>query len=695
MVNVPSELEMQQHLRLVGAVIERLPEYRHPNLGCARDTCLRILAAAPEKSATRQEIKQVLSVDGIPLFNDDVLGTALRSLQNDETIGHDPKTRKYNLLKEFQIEENQLLAQIQAAWERHFAGTPESTRDDFEKVLTVLFAKFGCSAYASLAQSSGDVVPHIRVLVETLFLNQGDSYVADLLEGIESFINSTNPLDTSLKLKLAQAYLVLRMNGAGNWDRTDLSAVLNGKTLLIDTNVLFCAFEEEQTQYLRLFEALKGLGITILVGEESLSEMDTALTRQCEIVQGFLRNGVDVAELVNGGLIRIEWTRGFTGRFPCPKEDDVSCYCSELTDAARKWVSELGLQATHLDQFGETPARAEKVKALRQASFSARKVEKKSTPATHDAILWEACEGEGRLADHVITFDRSLIRIEVEHRRLGLIFDEVVAMMLLGPMSEDDLAKLFSASLKHDLMGTGDHLKLEDVETIATLEARILGLPRRQLKTLMARIRDYRVRCAVDGKDPDPSEISRIVMTFAVRFGETERALVAERHRTDELTSQLKNLGDIQGDNQKLQRQLDEVVRRLGAQDQRVSELTSGISATRTDLAVEKRLREEADSAKQGLTEQSKNRRDWLLFAALSLSAGVVLAVVLDLLAAIPFFALSLLVVSWVALAQEIRPIGLVLLSTLAAVGTFVTVVIAKWGDIRSFLDQLVSRLSS
>lgn len=154
-----ASLHLGAHLRVVGTFLESHVVYQRPKLETIKLAALHIMSALGGKYCALSDIKEALCFEDIPLVSEEVLRQALNALRSEGKIERLEKSpRVYRLITDPPPNTTTLDQLIDQAWRAHFAGTAEGTQTDFRRGLSVLFARYGCSAFDTLNHNETDNV---------------------------------------------------------------------------------------------------------------------------------------------------------------------------------------------------------------------------------------------------------------------------------------------------------------------------------------------------------------------------------------------------------------------------------------------------------------------------------------------------------------------------------------------------------
>src|ERR1035437_8148354 len=270
------------HLRVVGCIVEDHQMYQKPLLEAVKSLVLHAMKEVSPEPASLRQIQEILCFADVPLVSEHVLRQALNSLrEKDGKIELlDKPTRLYRLLVDVPQVGDSLDNLLEKSWNRHFAGCTGSTLEHFRNSVALLFARYGCAAFEVLTSQGASTV-RVNDVFESLGLM--DEAHKEFRECFADFVLSYDPADASLKVRLASVYVLLRMNGAGNWEKDDLRKFFKEKRLLLDTNILFEIIGRNISQATRIFQEIKNLGASLQVGHETIREFETALIEICII----------------------------------------------------------------------------------------------------------------------------------------------------------------------------------------------------------------------------------------------------------------------------------------------------------------------------------------------------------------------------------------------------------------------------
>lgn len=672
-----SSVNSQLHLRVIGAFVEEHRMYATPRLEAVKALVLRAFAESSNGELSLTDLKDILCFESIPLIPEDVLRQALNALQRKDGSLEllDKGKRLYRLVAEVAASENKLPDLLDAAWSRHFEALPETTRQAFQRAVALLFARYGCAAYEALTNSAGTPETSLSEVVERVELSEGDRELFE--ECLIEFVVSHHPEDALLKAQLARTYLVMRMNGAGNWDADELGTFFEGRRFLIDTNVLFEVISRNISQMELLFSSISERGGVLLVGEETLKEFETAVRAKGKEVLDLVAKGVDLPPLLEHSVVSGDWVRALVHDRRRPTGEDVSVRLDALMNQVDGFLATAGVQRVHLERSPDGLTRLERIGCIKAAAKSVRQYEKKDDVARHDALMWESIVDDSNLADLVLTRDRSLLRLDVAPR-IAIMLDEVTTRVLLGGVDERGLAEIINHALSRDLNPEGVFLDLEDVRTIARMELSLLNGPPRVLRMAARRIARIRRERLENGKELDDAAIGRM-MTNAISSYRHDRA-VAERQREKNSTL-LREAED-------LRLRLETTRARQEETERERAEAASESARLRADADERTRRETIRDRTEDERKKDEMRRQDWMSLAVVAtVLSGA--AVALDSkAAALGLIGMAAVIFGWLRIASKPPEVSLRLVSALIAVLGLGLGLVDKRHQIRSLVGK-------
>jgi hypothetical protein len=347
-------------------------------------------------------------------------------------------------------------------------------------------------------------------------------------ECFSDFIASQSAEDAKLKYRLASIYTLLRMNGVGNWGRDDLRTFFSKKKFVLDTNVLFELLGAGSQQFDALFEHLSTLDAEFVVGVESLKELETALRTKADQAAKLISKGLNLLELTKHSVFRAPWLSALLDDAEPLTAKSLNSRIERLLDFVERFIAGAGIGRVHLEREGDSAARSEKIAELQRLAFESRGWDKSELVVKHDALLWEAVEDDSPLADYVMTLDSSLPRVLLPNgKRLGVMFDEVVAAVLIGEDKEDRMAQLFSFSLSQNMLPDSGFLSMADLIAVADMEVKLLSGPPKALRTAAAKLAQLRRSRAATGVPIPPDEVGRLILSAVSSYEDDKQTIAA------------------------------------------------------------------------------------------------------------------------------------------------------------------------
>ncbi len=525
-----SAKDLHLHFRILGSFLENVSMYRKPRIDAVKDIVLKTVASSNEKSAKTKDIKKILCINGIQIISSPVLNSAIQSLVQEEKLQYSQETKKYTCLVEAKLNGSGIIDIINNVYESFFSRCDNCTINDFSNALSSLFARYGCGSYESLQSSSSNDFVRVSSVINDLFKARGVEFLNDFSYCFEQFIYSKDPVAAKLKFQLVSTYAVLRMNGAGNWGEDALEKFIKDKTFAIDTNILFEVFATDKKQLLRVFEEIKKYGVNFVVGAETLKELeDTLRSKSIELIN-IINKGVDVGALLNKKMLNNEFLEAIYILNESPDAAYIESYTNKILADIDEWLEEIGAERVYLEKKAEDETRTEKIRIIQEKSLLLNRREKRKNSAYHDALLWELIEDKDSQGDMVISLDRTLSKISIGNKkRLSIMLDELMAYALLGNVSEEEMAEIFSYTLSKDLISDSDFFTTKDIETIASMEASILNASEPMLRLAIREINDKKVEAAKSGEAFEAEDIQRIVLGIISTYKEDGRKLEIER----------------------------------------------------------------------------------------------------------------------------------------------------------------------
>lgn len=687
------------HLHVVGSLLEEHRLYEGSRMQAVKDMVLSVMGERLPATSTLRQIQEVLCFDDVPLVPEEVLRQALNLLVREdkkvEVVAKQPKV--YKLTVTLPERKNSLNEMVMDAWRRHFVTLESGKVEEFRHCLALLFARYGCSAYETLISRGAAHVSIDDVIAKAVPADRR----AEFTECFAEFVQSPHPTDATLKVGLASTYALLRMNGTGNWGGNELRGFFDGKTFLLDTNILFELMSRNVGQVAKMFAFLGDFNAKFCVASETQKEFERALRSRAEQVVQLVSRGVNLRGLADAQVLRADWIAALLSDHASPSREQVETRVGALLSQVEGMLSAGGVVSVHADRGAATATREERIDRIKEVAMEVRSFAKSDDVALHDALLWEAVDEDPRLADLILTMDRSLGRIRPNGQRIAIMLDEVVAYALMGGAREPELASLFSHTLAQDLHPDAPFLTLEDVTTIAGMEVNLLSGPPRTLKRAAAHLAQLRSRRATSGEPVRDDEVGRIFVGALSSYrddrllAEKARA-AAEKARSEadaeraEKVAARKNAEELR---EKLSVEEKVGAARVSSAEGRVQGVESELARVRSELASlkadeaarERRKKVEEDEA-QTARNAAKRRKDWMLWSAFAIGVAVALGVFGIFWGAAVACIAGIVALVWGAQAQETPSVSLTALSFIVAVIVATAGIAEKWSQARAAL---------
>jgi hypothetical protein len=383
-------------------------------------------------------------------------------------------------------------------------------------------------------------------------------------------------------------------------------------------------------------------------------------------VAELVQRGVDLSRLIDEHVLRGDWVKALVQDNPQPTRAKIFERVGNLLAQVNGILESSAVTQIPLECSGSTDRREERIRNIQTFAITTRRSKKRDEVALHDALLWEAVEDAPKLADLILTLDRSLGHLRSKGQRIALMLDEVVACALMGGAGEQELADIFSHTLSQDLHPDVAFLSMDDVTAIAGMESSLLNGPPRALRAAASKLAAVRTDRLVSGEPVSDDEIGRILVSAISTYKE-DRAQV-EREREGRIAAE-KKVAQLREDIDGFKSALSEKDAFLNAE-------------------LREQARREAARGKEGELSEAKQRkrRDWMLFSAALASGGFAC-----FLFSIPWagaLALTLAVISlfWTALAQDTPPVSLVAVGLVVSVVVAITEIVATFPEARRML---------
>lgn len=600
--------DLQLHLRVLGGLLEQTNLYEATRLEAAKSIVHQAIHERTDRNSTTQDILSVLCVDGIRLVSEEVVRTALRALQVDnriERVSTGPS--RYKSCAQPPAPSTRLFDAISASYDRHFTTLTnrEELKPLFTRCISKLFAEHGCAAYNNLTSKQRTRVNAEQIIRDTI----PEHHATEFIESFEAFIQSSEPDDSTVKVNLAAAYMTLRMNGAGNWDPNAIATFFRNTTFIVDTNVLFELTSERHQQVAKVFRKMTILGAKLVVSSETLHEFETAMRSRALQLGNLLAKGVDALALVEHNLLQADWIRALLSDNRTPTRSQLNERVERLTLQVRSIVDEEGVTSLHIDRGEDDKLIAERIEYVKSESLHLRGYAKPDPIARHDALMWCATDQEPTLADRILTMDRSLTTIRSKRDRpVAILFDQVMSYVVMGTAERSEIADLMDHAIRIDFTPRGRNFSIQDIETIASIESKLLLARPRALKVAAVELGNIRRARAGFGEDVSNEEVGRILLRVINSHPEHEQALEElsktrereeaqaaeiaaanrklednEQNHSIERKSHAESLSASSQENVKLQARLDEE-RRLREADRKESERKDTLSRRRRDF---------------------------------------------------------------------------------------------------------------
>lgn len=544
------------HLDIVGAFLEHHETYRTNRKHAIEEIVLSAARAISPKYVTVERVLEVVCVGNTSFLKKTDVRDAVRRLEKDERlVPVSARPGNYALSvsgqKQANHEVDHLRNRLRGAYERHFLGATCSEFAHFEACIALLFAQYGCAAFDSITSKSQER-PRLSSVVRSLGLESaGQNEFKSLFE---DFIVSTHPDDARVKVDMAATYALLRMVGAGNWSQQGLKDLVDGKRILLDTNVLYELVGSRFVQAESMLQWLVDSGAEIHVGSETMTEFRRSLTLGADRVVELTSRGVDYERLIETGMLRDDWVVALFQDRKKPTREQALERVDSLISQAESVLESVRYVVTHLDRGDPNNERGERTESIREFARNARGFAKPDEVATHDALLWEAVDGN-EIADLVMTRDRTLrFIVKATGESVCAMFDDLIAAAFLGGADQAGLVKLFNHVIAMDLLPSGGLLSPEDIETIAGIEASLLSAPTRQLRRAAARVHQIKRSNLQSGRPVDDGEIAKAVLSVlasvksdAVESARREAKLRLAQEVAEEQTRERENAeGELQ-----------------------------------------------------------------------------------------------------------------------------------------------------
>jgi nitrogen fixation/metabolism regulation signal transduction histidine kinase len=130
-------------------------------------------------------------------------------------------------------------------------------------------------------------------------------------EGVMSFFESDTESAVEVKIKLAQAYISLKMMGVGNWTEDEIEGLLRDKILLIDSNVLFTYLTSQNNDSNHLLECFVDLknryNVKFYIAHETIEEFKHVIEHQITEIDTLTAKGVKILEFDNINSLDLDW----------------------------------------------------------------------------------------------------------------------------------------------------------------------------------------------------------------------------------------------------------------------------------------------------------------------------------------------------------------------------------------------------
>ena len=676
------------HLRVVGTILENHKLYQQPRLDAVKSIVLQVIAQAEESTINLREIQEILCIENIPLVRETVLRQALNSLNHEDQIELiDRRQRTYKLAVEVPTIQNTLEEAIINCWKRNFTTCSDIGIQHFQKVLALLFARYGCEAYETLTSR-----PSSSIRLDEIFesIDLPEELLHIFRECFAEFVLSHDPADAQLKVSLASSYALLRMNGAGNWNRDELQSFFKDKRLLIDTNILFEIIGRNVNQILKLTEKINEMGGSLVIGQETIREFEFSLRRNADQIVDLVQKGVDLPSLISNHVVRADWVRKLFNHDPFPSRDDVFEKVENILAYVDNFLNKSSVTRVHLDRDGDTPVRQERLKIIQQFAIEIRKYEKHEEVATHDVLLWEALEETPTLSDLILSQDRTLGRIQIAGDRAAIMLDEIVAYALMGGAEEEELADIFSYTLTLDIYPEAAFLDISDLHAIAGMEAALLNGPPRALRRAAQQLSEVRSKRLSSGQPVNDDEVGRILVSSISAYRDDR--IIAEQEREKRLKVE-EDTASLRGDLANLENRLEKAestASRVASLEENLNTVQQERASLQADLEEARKRQESSEKKKEEDNTRYKKQRDWMLFSAFLVLVGLPLILAGFQFAAGASIICAVLILLWTSLSQETPSISLRLVSLIITIVLSATGIIEKWPQIQPVLSKLI-----
>lgn len=548
-----------------------------------------LLIAQSDEGLTSAEIDEqgtVCFAGGIPAISRlDMQASLERLVESDRVIASaDPDQQRYRLSQEALQELWQLQQSTEARFERIVSRLfqnaeqgPAAYATPFLECLCIIFSQLG-ETYVRIIKgdiSHEDLIDSptlLRALEET----QQEYELIDgrLFEAaVFSFFRDSDPDCAAIKWNLAQNYYVAKALGLDPSGYLLSKEVFADAVFYLDTNLMIDAVEPKARHH-RSFQALSSacrqMQITMSACQISLDELRRVSQSQREIIPKVVDQiPHDTAPKIRGLFFRlyqeelaaegtVDLDRLFA-TFDHPMEVLAQSYGVELTDDV--WFAEAENE----------PGTEEVLEAIR-GEYQAKRGRRKGTAAAlHDALLLRWIQLERERASRntwLVTLDTSLPGFLPQQgqrpgRPLAITLDAL--LQWISPIAmrdgvEDDVAEVFSETVKYGLLPQETFFDLRDFLVFAEIEWSCKELPAEDVEECIRYL-----KANAPNLDPsDPVDREKLAYQISKFFADPSRKYAQEVQRLEAEKARIDH---------KYKRELEETSAAIRERDERIERL--------------------------------------------------------------------------------------------------------------------------
>ncbi|MBN1687982.1 MAG: hypothetical protein JW893_02685 [Candidatus Omnitrophica bacterium] len=482
-----------------------------------------LASAEAAKGLTEQQLQNLVALSGH--------FATLRTSDIKQGIDSLEKLRKLSVTLDGRTKRYQLSDDTRSVIARIITDSEERTniviKDLFgsatggEKVYSRAFLRVLCTVFSKLSevyvqvitsrQPNKEFTEHRLLLaaIEDTLRTERNLDKEAFRYGVNRFFRESTPQFDQIKWNMAQNFYVAKALGIDTATDILSSELFREATLYCDTNVLIAGLtpgNRHHNSFLELTKACQALGVNLKVSYATAEELKSVILGHAALLKKVYEKIPDEMQKEVKNFI-LEGYLAERQKTPDLQLDDFIREFMETIETLRDSFGIVREDDRWFDE-GQDDVEVKKIaQELSKIYEEIRKRPKGKNASIHDAILlmWVARENADNRASWIVTLDSTLAKWNAQTRKTKVItldaFLQWMSPVTSDTANEGQLAEIFSAAIRYQLLPRDTFFRLSDFQVFADMGIETKLLPAEDVE---ACIRD--IRQAVANADPSKAE---------------------------------------------------------------------------------------------------------------------------------------------------------------------------------------------